>query len=208
VLRGPTLLEVFGTRTFWLALITLVSVNLTWHFYNQWFPRFLTEDVRVSGRGEQAILAGFYVCADLGSLAFGRLSRSLTRAGYSVEGSRQIVMTVIALLSLSATVPAAYAFGGANPARWACFFVVAAAVMGGFSVAFALVQDVAARHTAQILGICGCVSWLAVSGITLFVGGYAEPGRYAGLFLVIGSVPMVAAAAGYFWPKPLPEARP
>jgi len=197
-----TLGQVFATRTFWLALVTLVCVNITWHFYNQWFPRFLTEDVRVPGRTEQWVIAGFYVSADLGSLAFGRLSRTLSRAGYTVERSRQIVMATIALLTLSGTAPACYAFEGAEPARWACFFVVAAAVMGGFSVAFSLVQDVAARHTAQVLGICGCVSWLAVSGIAKAVGGYAAPGKYAALFLVIGCVPLVAAAAGLLWPKP------
>ena len=199
---GPALAAVFATRTFWVALVTLVCVNVTWHFYNQWFPRFLTQDVQVSGRAEQWIIAGFYVSADLGSLAFGRLSRTLTRAGYTVERSRQLVMVGIALLTLSGTVPACYAFTADEPGRWACFFVVAAAVMGGFSVAFALIQDVAARHTAQILGICGCVSWLAVSGITKVVGGYAAPGKYAALFLAIGCVPLIAAAAGFLWPKP------
>ena len=201
---GPTLGQVFATRTFWVALVTLVCVNVTWHFYNQWFPRFLTQDVQVSGRTEQWVIAGFYVSADLGSLAFGRLSRTLTRAGYTVERSRQLVMAAIAVLTLAGTVPACSAFAGDGqaPLRWGCFFVVAAAVMGGFSVAFALVQDVAARHTAQVLGVCGCVSWLAVSGITAFVGGYAAPGKYAALFLAIGCVPAVAAAAGLLWPRP------
>ena len=199
---GPTLLEVFARPTFWIALVTLVSVNITWHFYNQWFPRFLTEDVKVSGSTEQWVVAGFYVSADLGSLAFGRLSLSLARAGFTVERSRQIVMTVLALLTLSATVPACYAFDGAAAGRWACFFGVAAAAMGGFSVAFALIQDVAARHTAQVLGIAGCVSWLAISAVTAFVGSYAAPGRYAGLFLAIGCVPLVAAAVGFLWPRP------
>ena len=199
---GPALLAVFGQRTFWIALVTLVSVNITWHFYNQWFPRFLTQDVKVSGTTEQWVVAGFYVSADLGSLAFGRLSLSLARAGYTVERSRQIVMTLIALLTLSATVPACYAFGGAEPSRWVCFFGVAAAAMGGFSVAFALIQDVAGRHTAQVLGIAGCTSWLAISAVTQFVGGYAAPGKYVELFLVIGCVPLVAAAVGFLWPRP------
>ncbi len=198
---GPTLAAVFGLRTFWVALVTLVCVNITWHFYNQWFPRFLTEDVRVSGRAEQWVIAGFYVSADLGSLAFGRLSRTLARAGYTVERSRQLVMAIIALITVAATAPACYAFDGDDPRRWACFYVVAAAVMGGFSVAFALVQDVAGRHTAQVLGICGCVSWLAVSGVTAFVGKYAAPGLYEDLFLAIGCVPLVAAAVGFLWPR-------
>ncbi|HEX4606771.1 MAG TPA: MFS transporter, partial [Urbifossiella sp.] len=44
---------VFGLRMFWVCLTTGVCVNLCWHFYNQWFPRYLTEDLRVGPETEQ-----------------------------------------------------------------------------------------------------------------------------------------------------------
>jgi ACS family hexuronate transporter-like MFS transporter len=195
-------------RVFWLCLTTGVCVNVCWHFYNQWFPRYLTEDLRVSARGEQWVLAGFFVAADLGSMLSGWTTRKLARAGYSVERSRQIVMTGLAAVVVAATVPAAY-LPAERPddlaAKFAVFFVVASAAMGGFAIFFSLAQDVVPRHTAKVLGVCGCASWLAISGVTKLAGSLAGPGKYAELFLAVGCVPLIAAAAGWLWPRPAGE---
>jgi len=193
---------VFGMRLFWVCLGTGVCVNLCWHFYNQWFPRYLTEDLRVTARAEQLVLAGFFIAADLGSIASGWTTRKLVRAGYSVERSRQLVMTGLAVVVCAATVPAALLPADPVGAKFACFFVVAAAAMGGFAIFFSLAQDIVPRHTAKILGVCGCASWLVISGVTQEVGRYAGPGKYADLFLLIGCVPLVAAAIGWLWPVP------
>jgi MFS transporter, ACS family, hexuronate transporter len=194
---------VFGLGMFWVCLATGVCVNLCWHFYNQWFPRYLTQDLAVSAQAEQLILAGFFVAADLGSMASGWTTRRLVRAGHTVERSRQLVMTGLALVVLAATVPAALLpADGLFAAKVGMFFVVAAAAMGGFAIFFSLAQDIVPRHTAKILGVCGCVSWLVISGVTKAIGVFdlAGPGRYATLFLAIGCVPLLAAAAGWLWP--------
>ncbi|MGL6073210.1 MAG: MFS transporter [Fimbriiglobus sp.] len=197
--QNLTLWQVLVSLPFAIALTTMIGVNVTWHFYNQWFPRFLTEDLKVSGSTEQWILAAFYICADLGSLFFGRLSRELSRWGWTVSGARKVVMLTLSVGAIVGSFLASRILTG--ELQWVSFFLVAASVMGGFSVAFALVQDVAGKHTAQVLGICGCLSWLSISALTRFVGGYVEPGKYATLFLVIGFVPMVAALVGLLWPK-------
>jgi ACS family hexuronate transporter-like MFS transporter len=193
---------VFGLLPFWVCLGTGLGVNVCWHFYNQWFPRYLTEDLQVSGRTEQLVLAGFFVAADLGSMASGWTTRKLARSGFTVEASRKLVMLGLALIVCVATVPAAYLPAEYLAAKFAFFFVVAAAAMGGFAIFFSLAQDIVPRHTAKILGVCGCVSWLAISGVTMVVGGLAGPGKYAELFLVIGCVPLLAAAVGRLWPEP------
>jgi len=200
--RRTPFAAVFNMPAFWLCLTTGVCVNVCWHFYNQWFPRYLTEDLRVSARDEQLILAGFFIAADLGSMLSGWTTRKLARAGYSVERSRQIVMTGLALVVVAATVPAAYLPGEERDTKFALFFVVAAAAMGGFAIFFSLAQDVVPRHTAKVLGVCGCASWLAISGVTKLAGSLAGPGKYAELFLAVGCVPLAAAAAGWFWPRP------
>jgi ACS family hexuronate transporter-like MFS transporter len=197
--------SVFTMRTFWLCLTTGLCVNVCWHFYNQWFPRYLTEDLRVSARDEQLILAGFFVAADLGSMLSGWTTRKLARSGHSVERSRQIVMTGLALVVVAATVPAAYLPAEERAAKFALFFVVASAAMGGFAIFFSLAQDVVPRHTAKVLGMCGCASWLAISRVTQVAGSLAGPGKYAELFLAVGCVPLGAAAAGWLWPRPAQE---
>ena len=196
----------FGMRTFWVCLATGVCVNLCWHFYNQWFPRYLTEDLKVSARTELYILAGFYVAADLGSMLSGWTTRRLVRAGHTVERSRQLVMTGVAVVVLAASVPAALLPAADFAPKVLMFLVVAAGAMGGFAIFFSLAQDVIPRHTATILGVCGCMSWLVISGVTKSIGvlDLAGPGKYADLFVAVGCVPLLAAAAGWFWPQPQP----
>lgn len=198
---GPTLLGVLAGPLFWICLVSATGVNVCWHFYATWFPRYLDEDLHVNDRNLQYIMAGFFVAADAGSLTAGWLARRLARAGWPVERARQLVMTVLALVVLAATVVAVSLPADPIGAKMAAFFVVAAAALGGFSVVFALVQDVAPRHTAQVLGICGCGSWLVISMLNKVAGGYAKPGHYAELFLAVGCVPLAAAAAGWFWPR-------
>jgi hypothetical protein len=114
-------------------------------------------------------------------------------------------MTGLAVVVLAATVPAALLPAGEQfGPKVALFFVVAAATMGGFAVFFSLAQDIVPQHTAKILGVCGCISWLVISGVTKTIGefGLAGPGKYATLFLAIGCVPLLAAAAGWLWPRP------
>jgi ACS family hexuronate transporter-like MFS transporter len=195
-------LGVLALPMFWWCLVTGVCVNLTWHFYIQWFPRYLTEDLRVGGRTELWVLAGFYFAADLGSIASGWTIRRLIRGGRSAERARKLVMTGLAGLVLLWTGGAVAA--GDPGLKFACFFLVAAAAMGGFAVFFSLAQDIVPRHTAQTLGVCVCVSWLVISGVTKAVGefGLAGPGEYAGLFVAVGCVPLVAAAVGWLWPEP------
>lgn len=84
------------------------------------------------------------------------------------------------------------------------FYVVAAGAMGGFAIFFSLAQDVEPRQTVRVLGVCGATSWLVISGATLVVGRIAGPATYPYLFVAIGCVPLIAAAAVLGWPEPPP----
>ena len=196
--------HVLGLFPFWICLGTGICVNLCWHFYNQWFPRYLTEDIRLTGRSEQWVLAGFYVAADLGSLFSGWLIRKRIRGGRTVETSRKQTMLFLAVTVFCASMPAAFISSDVLWAKFAFFYIVAAAAMGGFAIFFSLAQDIVPRHTAQILGVCGCMSWLVISGVTKMIGDFnlAGPGKYADLFALIGCVPLIAAIIGWQWKEP------
>jgi hypothetical protein len=103
---------------------------------------------------------------------------------------------------LAASAPAALSPADGPVLKFALFYVVAAAAMGGFAIFFSLAQDVSPRHTAKVLGVCGCTSWVAISLVGLLAGEVAKPGNYAGLFVAVGCVPLLAAYVGWFWPQP------
>jgi MFS transporter, ACS family, hexuronate transporter len=116
-------------------MVVSLTVNLCWHFYRIWLPRFLVADLQFTQQDVLYILAGFFLTADLGSMGAGHLTRRLTHAGLSVERSRKVVLLATSLLCLLST-PAALLM---EP--WLLLpliFVVAAGSMGGFANFFAL----------------------------------------------------------------------
>src|SRR5262249_30807700 len=149
---------VLRSRAFWITLAVGIAVNICWHFYRVWLPRFLDVDRKLSQQEIQLALIGFYLAADLGSLTAGYLTRRLTDACYSVERARKVVLLAAASL-FTLSLPAALA-----PSPWLAFpltLLVAVGAMGGFPIYFALNQEAAPRHTALCLGVTGSVSLLA-----------------------------------------------
>jgi ACS family hexuronate transporter-like MFS transporter len=192
--------RIFLLRTFWITLAVGLTVNLAWHFYRIWFPRFVVVDLNFSRTQQQWALAGFFLAADLGSMAAGYMTRRLARAGSSVERSRKFVLFGTALLCwLSA--PAALAL---NP--WITLpllFVVGAAAMGGLPLFFALSQEISPRHTSLCLGLCGSASWVAIAVVQPSIGAWADDiGTFVPSLILVGFVPTIGAVIALFWPEP------
>jgi ACS family hexuronate transporter-like MFS transporter len=205
--RGPApinpaepMRRLFLLRTFWITMVVGVAVNIGWHFYRIWLPRFLTVDLKFSQRDVQWALAGFFLAADLGSMAAGYLTRRLSRAGYTVERSRKIVLLGTASVCLLSA-PAALAM-----TPWITLpllFVVGAAAMGGLPLFFALTQEVSPRHPALCLGLCGSASWVVVAVLQPPIGALVDRvGTFAPSLIVIGFVPLLGALVGLLWPEP------
>jgi ACS family hexuronate transporter-like MFS transporter len=187
-------------RQFWITLAVGVTVNLCWHFYRIWLPRFLVVDLQFTPQDVLYVLVGFFVAADLGSLAAGYLTRRLTQAGLSVERSRKVVMLATALLCVLST-PAALLM---EP--WVTLpllFVVGAGAMGGFANFFALSQEIAPRHTALCLGLFGSLSWLVIAVLQPPIGALVDRiGTFAPSLIAVGFVPLLGALLALFWPEP------
>jgi ACS family hexuronate transporter-like MFS transporter len=193
-------IHVFGLRTFWLALVSSITLNICWHFYRIWLPRLLEREQGFSPRDLQFILAGFFVAADLGSMGAGYLTRRLAHAGLSVERSRKVVMLLTSSLCLLST-PAALV---SDP--WITvplIFVVAAGSMGGFANMFALSQEISPRHTAQCLGLLGALAWFLIAGLGPVVGYIVDrTGTFVPMLIAVGFVPLTGALLNLLWPEP------
>jgi ACS family hexuronate transporter-like MFS transporter len=197
---APSFRSIFQQRQFWITLAVGVTVNICWHFYRVWLPRFLDVDLKFSQDGIQYTLAGFYVAADLGSLGSGYLTRRLTYAGYSVERSRKLVLLGSALLA-TLSLPAALA--GSAAMALPLILCVAVGSMGGFPIFFALNQETAPRQTALCLGITGSLSLLSIAVLNPPIGWLVDQiGTFVPILIAVGFVPLIGALAGLLWPEP------
>jgi ACS family hexuronate transporter-like MFS transporter len=193
--------EIFLTRRFWIAMVVAITVNICWHFYRVWLPRFLNVDLKFSQQQIQWILIGFFLAADLGSMLGGYTTRRLAYTGWSVPRSRSLVLLGGSLLCLLST-PAALLL---DP--WITvplMFVVAAGSMAGFPIFFALAQDISPRHTSLFLGIFGCSAWLVLFVLHPPIGALVDRiGTFVPSLIAVGCVPLVGAIVCFFWPEPV-----
>ena len=198
--RDPTLRQVVTGPLFWVCLVTGCGVNLAWHLTNIWFPLHLEKDLKIPAGTDLYLYAGFFLAADLGSVGAGWAARLLARSGWRVGRARQFVMTGLAGLSATAGLGLALTPVTAVVAKMLAFALLAAATVGGFSVFFALMQDASARHTAQIVGLCGCASWMLISLANKLIATLPGDGVPVWLFPLVGATPLVAALATWCWP--------
>jgi hypothetical protein len=95
--------DVFKLRTFWITMAVGIAVNMAWHLYRVWLPRHLDKDLHFNGKQIQQVLMGYYLAADLGSIAFGYLAKRIIGPGRPVERVRKIVVLLAAVVCLMGT---------------------------------------------------------------------------------------------------------
>ncbi|MBL8797402.1 MAG: MFS transporter [Planctomycetia bacterium] len=195
-----TFWQVLALRTFWITMAVSICVNVCWHLYRIWLPRFLIVDLKFDQRDLQYMLMAFFVAADIGCMGAGWLIRRLTRGGYSVARARKIVLVLTALLCLLSLPLALF------KESWLAvplILLISAGAMGGFAIFFSLSQAISARHTSLCLGILGSTAWIIIALLTPVMGKIADRlGSFSLCLAVIGFIPLVGAIIGCLWPEP------
>jgi ACS family hexuronate transporter-like MFS transporter len=195
--------RVFTLRTFWITMAVGIAVNLAWHLYRVWLPRHLVVDLKFTVREQQFLLMAYYLIADLGSIAFGYITKKAITARRPVERARKLVVMIAAVVCL-AGLPALF-----TPGRWVMmplYCIVGAGIMGVFAMFYSFVQDIVPAHTSKCLGLIGATVWFIVSRFHPLIGRFADThdtpiGKLAPVLLAAGSVPLLAALFALTWPE-------
>ncbi len=204
IAASPTpFLSVFGRWTFWITMAVGIAVNLAWHLYRVWLPRHLEIDLKFSVREIQYVLMAYYLIADLGSIAFGYLTRKVILGGRPVERARKIIVLAAALVCLMG-LPAL-----ASPGRWimvGLHCIVGAGIMGVFAMFYSFVQDIDPAHTSKCLGLIGATVWFLISRLHPVIGHAADRsspplGKFTLWLLGVGALPLLAALIAQTWPE-------
>lgn len=194
--------SVFGLRTFWITMAVGVAVNMAWHLYRVWLPRHLEVDLKFSVKHIQYLLMGYYLVADLGSVAFGYATKRVIASGRPVERARKLIVLAAALVCLMG-LPALL-----RPGRWVMVplhFIVGAGIMGVFAMFYSFVQDIVPAHTSKCLGLIGATVWFIVSRLHPVIGHIADVsegphGKFTLWLLGVGGLPLAAALIAQTWP--------
>lgn len=194
--RSDSYWAVWKDHRFWVLMIVIVGINLTWRSFGFWLATFLREAKGYDEQTANYLSSAFFASADAGSMAVGFGTLFLARRGMSLHKARLCCFATCACLTmltlLVAYLPAGWLFVGT-------LLVVGFGALGLFPLYFALSQEISAKHQGKVTGTLGCINALVLAVVFPLQGRLVDlTGSFTASLGVAGFAPMVAFLAVYF----------
>jgi ACS family hexuronate transporter-like MFS transporter len=190
---GTDLWAVVFSKRFLALAVMVVCINLNWHLFRVWLPKFLREARGYERNDMLNFTTFYYVAADLGAITAGTLSGWLARRGVSVFSSRMWVFAGCCALT---TLTTAAAFLPKGPLLLGALLVVAFGGLGSYAAYYSLTQDLSTRHQGKISGSLSTITWIVTAAFHPLFGDYLDKTKQYNLVVgVSGWLPLVALVA-------------
>ncbi|WP_435017423.1 MFS transporter [Tundrisphaera sp. TA3] len=194
--KEPSFWSFMFSKRFLALAIMVICINLNWHLFRVWLPKFLRES-RGYGRDEMLNFTTFYyIAADLGAIGTGFLAGRLARNGWTVFASRMAIFAGCCALT---TLTTAAAFMPRGPWLLAALLLVAFGGLGAFSAFYSMTQDLSRKHQGKISGTLSTTTWLVSASLHPVIGRYLDRTHdydlvvgLSGWFPVIGLIAVLA----------------
>lgn len=191
---NPTTKEILSHKESWGVIIASAAIDPIWWLFIFWIPIYLNE---VYGMDVKAI--GFYawvpyVGAMVGAWFGGLLAQNRIKAGWSVNKTRKLVITLGCLIML----PTLMAM--ANPGGPEIAVILMAVILFGFQTAIGNVQTLPSdlfggKSVGTLSGFAGMAAKLGAFGLTALVPWLTSGGNYTPAFVIGAALALTALAA-------------
>ncbi len=197
---GGSVWPVLRGGKFWAVAILLLGIQICWHFFRVWLPKFLQE-----GRGYSETMAlGFnsvyYLATDVGCILAGVLSLWLAKRGFSAHDSkRRVYLICCGFTSLSVLIPQL----SQGPLLLGVILLVGMGALGLFPCYYSFVQELSDQHVGKLTGLLSMWVWAVTSPLHPLFGRVVDQTKsYDMGMAVAGLVPLVGVLAlALLWPK-------
>ena len=88
--------DIFRDRRFWAIIGITVGINIAWHTYRAWLPKYLQQVRGFTEADMTGMMTWFYLTADVGSWTIGLLTLVLIRRGRAHHTARMLVFAACA----------------------------------------------------------------------------------------------------------------
>lgn len=178
---GDTYWAIFRNRRFWVCLAVVLSINSAWRSFGYWLPIYLKQEKQYDRVAMAFLSSGFFVAADLGTIAVGAVVLRLHRRGVSLPRARLLCYAGCAGL---ATLSVVTAFLPKGPSLVVVLLLVGFGALGLFPIYYSLSQEVSARHQGKVTG---ALSFLNAMYLFVYFDAQGEMIHHLGSFaLVLG----------------------
>lgn len=191
---NPNTKELLNHKESWGVIAASAAVDPIWWLFVFWIPIYLNE---VYGMDVQSIgLYGWvpYVGAMLGAWFGGLLAQNRLKAGWTVNRTRKMVITLGCVLML----PALLAM--ANPGGPTTAVLIMAVILFGFQTAIGNIQTLpsdlfSGKTVGTLSGFSGMAAKLTAAGLTYLVPWLTSGGNYTPAFIIGAALAIVALAS-------------
>lgn len=191
---NPTTAQMLGHKESWGVIIASAVIDPIWWLFVFWIPIYLSE---VYGMDVKTIaIYGWvpYVGAMLGAWFGGLLAQNRIKAGWTVDKTRKLVITLGCVIML----PALLAMS--NPGEPVVAVIIMAIILFGFQTAIGNVQtlpsDLFGKKTVGTLaGFAGMAAKLAAAGLTYLIPWLTSGGNYTPAFIIGAALALIAIAS-------------
>lgn len=198
--------SLWRNRRFWVLIVVILCVNITWRTFNTWLPKFLQEGRGYSERTTQYFSSLYYLGADVGSIVVGFVTIMLVNRGYRLHSARLIVFGFCALLTLLSLLAVTLPQG---PALLVVVLLIGFGALGTFPTYFALSQEVTTKHQGKVTGTLGLINSIVIGTLAPLQGRLIDQTKSFSLALgTAGIPPLVALVVVYFFWNPPPKNAP
>jgi MFS transporter, ACS family, hexuronate transporter len=189
---ADTYWAIFRNRRFWVSLVVVASINSAWRSFGYWLPKYLQDGKDYGERATAFLTSGFFLSADIGSLAVGAVILRLFRGGMTLHRARLLCYAgcagLTALSVVAARLPAGYAL-------ILVLLLLGFGALGLFPIYYALSQEISQRHQGKVTGTLSCLNaaYLAflfpLQGRVIDrLGSFEVALGVAGLFPIVGLI--------------------
>jgi ACS family hexuronate transporter-like MFS transporter len=187
----PSTAEVLSHKQSWGVIIASAAIDPIWWLFVFWIPIYLNE---VYGMDVKSIgIYGWvpYVGAMFGAWFGGLLAQNRLKAGWNVNKTRKLTITLGCLIML----PALLAM--ANPGAPVVAVLIMAVILFGFQTAIGNVQTLpsdlfSGKTVGTLAGFSGMAAKLGAVGLTSLVPWLTADGNYSPAFVIGASLAVIA----------------
>lgn len=191
---NPSTTQLLSHKQSWGVIVASAAIDPIWWLFVFWIPIYLSEvygmDVKTIG------IYGWvpYVGAMLGAWFGGLFAQNRIKAGWSVDRTRKITITLGCLIML----PTLLAM--ANPGAPVNAVLLMAVILFGFQTAIGNVQTLPSdffggKTVGTLAGIAGMAAKLGAVALTSLVPWLTSGGNYAPAFVIGAALAVIAMAS-------------
>lgn len=191
---NPSTTEMLSRKESWGVIIASAAIDPIWWLFVFWIPIYLSEvysmDVQTIG------IYGWvpYVGAMFGAWFGGLLAQNRLKAGWTVDRTRKLTITLGCLIML----PTLLAM--ANPGAPVNAVLLMAVILFGFQTAIGNVQTLPSdffggRSVGTLAGLSGMAAKLGAAALTSLVPWLTSGGNYTPAFIIGAALALTALAS-------------